>query len=141
MRYLITFILLTICLQTFAPPDNVILIPTPKPIDPFKELYQAQCMVESGNDPDSINDEEQAYGIVQIRQIRLDEYYKQTGVRYTLQDCLDPIISYRIWYHFARQYNSQETIAKRWNGSGPMTEVYWGMVLAILNVKNKDKLN
>jgi len=115
---------------------KVIMILMPQQNDPYEVLWKAITQVESSNRPHVINQREQAFGIVQIRQCRIDNYNKRTGNNYTLQDCLDPNISKEVWYHYARKYGSYEKIARRWNGSGPKTDQYWNKVqkaLAILN--------
>jgi hypothetical protein len=100
---------------------------------PYEALWQAICFVESSNRSWVINALEQAYGIVQIRQIRLDDYYKRTGVKYELTEMFDTVKSKEVFMYYASMYDNHETIAKRWNGSGPMTIKYWKKVNAQLN--------
>ena len=85
-------------------------------------------MVESLNREDAINHAERAYGIAQIRQVKLNEYYRATGIRYTLKQCLNEDVSREIFYWHCDKWGSPELAAKRWNGSGPMTIAYWNKV-------------
>jgi hypothetical protein len=95
----------------------------------YEKLFNAACKVESNFNRFAHNPKEEAYGIVQIRQIRLDDYYKKTGKRYTLTDCYDVGVSKEIYlYYCTHENNSIEMKAKRWNGSGPMTEDYWSEI-------------
>lgn len=130
-KLLILIILIIVGPRIYAPTERVIFIESPPGINPYLELYQATCFVESSYRPDAINQQEQAYGLVQIRQCKLDDYNKETGKNYTLQDCLVPEISKEIYMHFASKFDHKEyeLIAKKWNGSGPMTGEYWKKVM------------
>lgn len=100
------------------------------PTRPYEPLWKAVCEVESDNNVYAVNEKEQAYGIAQIRQIRLDHYNQLTGKNVTLTDCFDYNVSREVFMYFALMYDTSEfeTIARRWNGSGQMTVVYWGKV-------------
>ena len=80
-----------------------------------------------------------AYGISQIRQGKLDDFNRETGKHYTLEDCLDPDVSKEIYMHFAVKYGPYqiEKLARRWNGSGPMTDEYWKKIKKELFYLNK----
>jgi hypothetical protein len=113
-------------LQLTAPPSNCLVIVGSSPVRPYERLWEAVCMVESSGNPYAVNVGEQAYGIVQIRQIRLDDYAQRTGITYTLEDCFDKEVSKSIFmYYCAGDY---ETVARSWNGSGRMTDDYWRKV-------------
>lgn len=120
--------LIILSFQVYAPfaEQNVLYIEQPECIKPFEDLWKAVCMVESTNNPLAINQEEQAYGIAQIRQCRIDHFNQLTGKKYTLQDCFNPVIAKEVFLRFAKP--NLERTAKRWNGSGPMTEIYWNKV-------------
>ena len=123
---LILFLLITI--KVMAPTERYLTLLIPEPVNPYMNLYNATCFVESSHRAKVINQDEQAYGIVQCRQMKLDDYNRETGSCYTLQDCLDPGISKKIWMHFAAKYNHRdyEKIAKKWNGS--KTDIYWNKI-------------
>ena len=123
---LILFLLITI--QVMAPTERFLTLLNPEPINPYLNLYKATCFVESSHRAKVINHKEQAFGIVQCRQMKLDDYNKETGNNYTLQDCLNPDVSKMIWMHFASKYDYRdyETIAKRWNAS--TTDKYWNKI-------------
>jgi len=105
-----------------------LFIPHAKGINPYEALINAVVWVESRGDPYAYNDFENAVGAFQIRQIRIDHYNQLTGNVYRLEDCYDYELSKRVFLHFAMQLPDFETIAKRWNGSGPLTEIYWKQV-------------
>ena len=89
------------------------------------------CFVESSFNPFAVNEAEQAYGLVQIRQIKLDWYANKTGKVYTLEDCFNESVAKEIWNYHMEQYDDIELAVKRWNGRGAMAENY------LKKVKNK----
>jgi hypothetical protein len=113
-----------------APEDKRTIVPLWGAIRPYEALYKAMCLVESSNNPMAVNKTEKAYGILQIRPVRLDDYHQRTGKRHSLQDCFKESVSKRIWLYYASKYHpsDQETIARRWNGSGKKTIEYWSKV-------------
>jgi len=137
LNLILTFALLLTSPLAFAPP-NLTRIEANKPlstpetiISPKNEietLWMAMCQIESSNRPRVINKKEQAYGIIQVRQIKLDDYFNNTGTRYTLKDMLDTTKAREVWQYYADKHKNPETIARRWNGSGEMTSVYWSKV-------------
>jgi hypothetical protein len=123
----ILLLLSIISLQVYAPVNKkIIYIEISECIKPFEDLWEAVCMVESTNNPLAVNQEEQAYGIAQIRQCRIDHFNQLTKKNYTLQDCFNPDIAKEVFLQFAKL--DLEKTAKSWNGSGPMTEIYWEKV-------------
>ena len=117
-------------LAGFSPKDKVIYIKKDMPIQPYEDLWLAVCKVESNGDPQAYNPEEKAIGISQIRLIRVKDYNRQTGKRYKHKEMYDPVKSKDVFMFFALKYppSDIETAAKRWNGSGRKTEVYWAKV-------------
>jgi hypothetical protein len=91
-------------------------------------------MEESLGNPNAVNKLEQAYGIAQIRQIRLDDYNMRTGKKYKLKDCFNQRISKEIFMYYAHRYSHHDMsyIARKWNGSGKETYRYWKRVNARL---------
>jgi len=78
-------------------------------------------------DTTAYNELEMAAGFFQIRPIRVEDYNRRTGNRYTLDDMFSYEISEKIFLYFATQigpYNI-EKIARDWNGSGAKTTEYW----------------
>jgi len=100
----------------------------------YEPLIEAIFQHESGNNTLAYNALENAVGGLQIRQCRVDHYNKLTGKNYTLTDMYDFNIAKEVFLYFA-EGKSFEQAAKKWNGSGPMTEVYWESIKAILNRK------
>ena len=127
-----TLILITcfFCGSLGAPPAPSATIFASDGINPYDALWNATTIVESGKNAFAVGDKHligYSYGIAQIRQVRLDDYYQRTGIRYDVTDMYDTIKSKQIFMWYASQmgpYN-METIARRWNGSGEMTKIYW----------------
>jgi len=107
------------------------------PINPYERLYKAICIVESGNNPLAYNKKEKATGIVQIRPIRINDFNRQTGKRYTLKEMYDANKSKEVFMFFAGkyEYTDYETIARAWNGSGKATIKYWQRVKSKINLE------
>ena len=84
-------------------------------------------MVETMGNTMAYNEFENAVGIFQIRQVRIDDYNRRTGSNFSLAEMYDPALSEKVFLYFASLYRPHELerIAKAWNGSGPMTELYW----------------
>jgi hypothetical protein len=76
------------------------------------------------------NSKEKAVGIAQIRPIRLKHYNALTGKHYALKEMYDTLKAKEVFIYFCN--GSYEEIAKNWNGSGKMTEIYWSKVEKIL---------
>jgi hypothetical protein len=113
---------------------NTINVPVGGQIKPFEPLLDAISIVESGKNNLALNEEEGAYGALQVRQVRLDHYFQLTGKRYGLTDMYDYEKAKEVFIYFAMRIgdNQFEQISKRWNGSGPLTEIYWNKVKALL---------
>lgn len=113
--------------QVKAPESNSINVVADAGIKPFTVLMNAIATVETMGNNLAFNELENAVGKLQIRQVRLDEYNRRTGSRLRLTDMFDPANSERVFLYFASVAGPYhfERIAKRWNGSGPKTELYW----------------
>jgi hypothetical protein len=117
-------------LRAFAPTNGSLVIFIPAPEEPFKKLIYAIGLVETKFDTLSYNPVEQAAGYFQIRPIRVLDYNRRTGNRYSLNDMFDYNISEKVFLYYASQigpYNFEQ-IAKKWNGSGKITFEYWDQV-------------
>jgi len=126
MKKLITILFLFVSLRLFAPGYTVGYIAEGTKIDPFKKLMFAVGMVESKNDTLAYNPVEDAYGIYQIRYIRIRDFNERTGKRYKLSDCYKKTVSDEIFLYYATL--NLEATCKNWNGSGPKVEKYWGKI-------------
>lgn len=144
MRYTVTILFLSLmcCNGLYAPKaagENIKFFeytPVEADISPLQPLWEAVCTVESSNVKDTVNRLEMAYGIAQIRDIRIRDYNERTGKGYTLEDCLDSAISREVFMFYAEKIGDYEKAAKKWNGSGYKTEVYWEKVKKELNKTN-----
>jgi hypothetical protein len=119
--------LLMVGFSAVAPESDTLFVSNSPGIQPFSALMYATAMVETMGNPLFYNEFENAVGIFQIRQVRVDEYNRRTGSNYTLADMADVKLSEKVFLYFASKYKPHEfeRIAKAWNGSGPMTELYW----------------
>jgi hypothetical protein len=122
-----TVILLMAGLPALAPERNTLFVFEQSAIQPFSALMYATAMVETMGNPLFYNELENAVGIFQIRQVRVDEYNRRTGSNYTLADMADVKLSEKVFLYFASRFKPYELekISKSWNGSGPKTELYW----------------
>jgi hypothetical protein len=111
-----------------APVSNHLFIEYTAPIQPYETIWEAVCTEESSNRPYVINKKENAYGIVQIRQSRLDDYNRLAKKHYKLVDCLDPVKAKEIFLFFSQDFNptNYKGIAKDWNKS--KSDKYWKRV-------------
>ena len=130
----VTTLLLFISLRMFAPEINVINIPVGVKIEPFKALLHATGIVESNNNNLALNEKEGAYGRLQIRDCRIKHFNKLSGKNYSLTDMYDYDKAKEVFLYYASKYGPYqiEKISKRWNGSGPMTDVYWDKIKVLL---------
>ena len=121
-----------------APSFTVGYIARPEVIAPYEKLWQAVCQVESSGDPFAIGDrhlKNKSYGIVQIRQSRLDDYFNRTGIRYEVADMFCPVKSKQVFMYYAS--GDYETVSRTWNGgakgmSKKSTVKYWNKVQTIM---------
>ena len=102
----------------------------------IEDLIDAIFFVEATRNPKAYNPAENAVGGLQIRQIRIDDYNRRTGRNYKLEEMYDFNKAKEVFMYYTDLYDDWETIAKRWNGSGPMTEIYWSKVKAELERKS-----
>jgi hypothetical protein len=125
-----TLIILFFALRVSAPSRESLMIPESRPVEPYKPLIRAIGIVETRCDTLAYNPIEQAAGYFQIRPIRLEDYNKRTGSKYTMYDMFDYKISEKIFLYYAVQIGPYdfEKIARRWNGSGPRTIHYWNRI-------------
>jgi len=135
-RILLTLLFILSPVSLKAPGTDSLIIPVHEPVNPYLKLMYATAMVETMGNELAYNETENAVGIFQIRQIRVDDYNRLTGSNFSLEDMFDRENSEKVFLFFASQigpYNL-EKIAKRWNGSGPRTEFYWKQILAWLSM-------
>jgi hypothetical protein len=130
----ITF-LLSLAFRAFAPVSGTVIIMDTTPVKPFKELINAIGMVETRYDTLAYNPDEDAVGYFQIRPIRLLDFNKRTGSKYSMNDMFKYNISEKVFLYYANELGpwNLERIARDWNGSGKNTILYWNQVKKYLN--------
>jgi hypothetical protein len=135
--FIIFFLLLTI--RALAPDFKVVFIFVSEhvdqhnilePVNLYESLIKAIIQVESSGDTMAYNLISEATGAFQIRPIRLRDYNQRTGNTYQLEDCYNFQISKKIFLYYAHRisFEDYESIARKWNGSGESTLVYWEKV-------------
>jgi hypothetical protein len=135
-----TIFLIVISTILYAPGSpSLFITEEARPINPILMYWMAVRIVESNNRCDTINRSEDAYGCGQIRQPKLDDYNLATGDSLFLADCLEEPPSRKVFVWHCLRYHSIETAVKRWNGSGPATEIYWKKVTKQLLCQNRSK--
>jgi hypothetical protein len=88
-------------------------------------LFLAVAMIESANNPKAIKEDEQAYGIFQIRQDALTDFNGWQGTEFVLQDFIlhgekSVQLSKIAFYDYGKHYGAKtpEQFYRIWNG-GP----------------------
>jgi hypothetical protein len=133
MRALIVMILLSCMFRTaFAPGTGTIYIIMPQEINFYDPLIRAIAEVESHGGIYLYNQQENAVGPLQIREIRVTDYNQLTGSNYRLEDFYDYELSRKMFLYYARG-KSWEKACRDWNGSGHMTAIYWKKIQKKLN--------
>jgi len=126
-RFVFVVVFSLICSGLFAPGNQTVAIAASQAVNPYFNLLMAVAMVETLGNPLAYNEEENAVGLLQIRQVRIDDYNRRTGSNLALRQMYDVDLSIRVFMYYAslQSHKNLEKIAKDWNGSGPMTELYW----------------
>jgi hypothetical protein len=145
MRLIFLILFFSISTRIFAPADNSLIITIPVEINRWLNLWQATCFVESEGNPLKINMLEGAYGIVQIRQCKLDDYNKATSENYLLPSVINESVSREIFLQHCSTCNSDEEASRTWNGGPrgmdkPQTKIYWEKIKVILGKRNSHYL-
>jgi hypothetical protein len=135
LKKIISFaILLSVAIRVSGPGSSSFTIFKTPPVEPFRSLIHAVGMVETKHDTLSFNPVEQAAGYFQIRPIRLLDFNRRTGSKYSIKDLFFYKVSEEIFLYYASEigpYNF-ERIAKNWNGKGKETDLYWDQVRKFL---------
>lgn len=132
----IIFLFCFLTLRLSAPSNHIIYIIKSEAIMPYEAIIRAVTTVESAGDMYALNRQESAYGALQIRQIKLDWYYNETGIRYRLNDCFKESVSREIFVYHMNQYSDVDTGIKKWNGSGRKTNEYLIKVQKVIDCFN-----
>jgi hypothetical protein len=121
MKYLTTILFLLIPLICFAPAKKT----ENKRMSEVEFLFYAVCIVESNLDSTAVGKDNDR-GIAQITPILELDYFQRTGQHINPFSTKD---SERVFMYYAEKNGPQiERIAKKWNGAGPKTEIYWKKV-------------
>ena len=125
-KLIILFIFLLIPWLLPAPGSAVCHIERIEPINVYNRLAEAVYTVESSRNPLAYNPKEDAVGGFQIRQCKLDQYIKETGKFYTLEQMYDIKTAKSIFMHFAVKYDYTDIkgICRDWNGKSEKNVYY-----------------
>ena len=140
MKKILLLLCFGILISLAANPHNekVIYMAESPVFRPLETLWDASTHVESSNNDRALNLKEMAFGCVQIRAVRLEDYNRRTGKSYKLTDCYNREISKEIWFYYSIKFYplDYESICKSWNGRGKSNEVYWHKIKKRLDTKN-----
>lgn len=140
MRLTLLIIFLSFSGILKAPEAKTIFLRADMPLRD-ETLLNAIIQVESQGNPLAVNFKEQAYGIIQIRQVMIDEV-NRLGGNYTLQDAFDVEKSKEIFWKIQAHHNPTGDYrkgARIWNGRSKSNK-YWTKVEKFLNrYKNQRK--
>lgn len=119
--------------QLAAPPAQSLVIIMPEPINPYETIWTAVCKIESGFNPMAYNPAEHAFGISQIRDIRLNDYNTRAGKKVPLIALFDVKTSKTIFMYYISQidYRDIKAMAICWNGVSKRN-LYYGKLKAAL---------
>jgi hypothetical protein len=132
MRYLLVILLFCIPLLQAGTGTKFYVLKS-EPVNLYLIVWEAIKQVETGDNDFAVNEKEQAYGVGQIRQCKLDDYNRANKSVLTLQDCFNEAVSRKVWLWHCSRYNDIETAIKRWNGQGKMADDYLIRVLCLIN--------
>jgi hypothetical protein len=129
-RFILTTLMAMTTVVGIAPPSTVIFLPMPQGINPYECLWDAICEVETKGDSLAYNEREIATGIAQIRPILIRDYNERTGSQVSLAEMFSVSNSKIVFMFYAHKYQwfEIETIARKWNGRGEKTTLYWNRV-------------
>jgi hypothetical protein len=135
---ILTTVIILSSLKASAPGYKSLAIERPEPINIYTTLLMAMMQVESMGDTLAYNPVEEAYGLLQIRPIRVLDFNMRTGRHYVMGDCYRPEVSIEIFMYYASRLGPDyEIIARKWNGSGVKTTEYWERVKTVLARMNQ----
>jgi hypothetical protein len=122
----IVILILMFTFRLTAPPTSCTFIEITEGINPYEKIWSAVCLVESDNDPYAVNYDEGAFGIAQIRDVRLKDYNHHTGEKVSRIACFDVLTSKRIFMHYASQFRPEDIkgICRSWNGQSKENKYY-----------------
>jgi len=120
-----------------APPNGAEVVFESERVNPFEDLWQATCFVESSGNRFAIGDNGKSWGIAQIQQSRIDDYYQRTGIRFELSDMFDVEKSREVFMYYCSDPYNLEAISRSWNGGNnwrqkKQTHDYWYKVQKFL---------
>ena len=127
-------LLLFVSLLCEAPEYKVFYMEVVTPIKPYEKIWKAICQVESKQNPLAFNPQEHAYGVAQIRPIRLQDYNQRTGKTYKMEDMFDSTKSREVFIYYAVRigHDNTDQIIRSWNGRGKKTYEYLKKVKRLL---------
>ncbi len=131
MIIILSLILLTADL--IAPPYESLAILKGAVITPYERIWNAVCEVESGFNPLAYNASEKAYGIAQIREVRLRDYNIRFKKKVPQIALFDVNTSKVIFMAYASQHRPGDIkgICISWNGKSERN-LYYKKIKALL---------
>lgn len=126
MKMLAILILSLLTIPALAPSSGVVFVGMNEPIQPYEAFWKIIVTIESKGDALAFNPVEQAYGVAQIRAVRLNDYVKKTGNKLTLKDCYDYKTSKAIFMFYMSQFRPDDIFGMcvSWNGKSVKNKYY-----------------
>jgi hypothetical protein len=128
MKQILLLLLTLVYLDVLAPMNRELYVLRAESVKPYERLVRAIVAVESDGNPWAYNPDGESVGAFQIRQCKLDDFNKLTGKNYQLEDMFRYDKAKEVFIYFACESLDFEFLARKWNGSGPMTDKYWELV-------------
>jgi hypothetical protein len=133
-KLLIITILSFVCINLPSTGFTAIYVLRAESINPYEQIWRAVCMVESSNNPNAfcidINGKP-SVGIAQVQESRLNDYNRRSGDSLTMDDMYSPDKAKKVFMYFCKDLNMKR-ICQKWNGGGPLTEIYYEKLTKIL---------
>lgn len=128
MKQTLLLFLICLSLKAYAPENRSLYVLRAESLRPYERLVQAVVAVESNGNPWAYNPDGESVGAFQIRQCKLDEFNNLTGKNYQLEDMFRYEKAKEVFIYFACESLDFEYLARKWNGSGSLTDKYWELV-------------
>jgi hypothetical protein len=133
-KLLIITILSLICITLPSTGFSKLYVLRAESINPYEKLWMGICQIESNNDSLAFRIDtngKPSVGIAQIQESRLSDYNRLSGSNFILNDMYSPSKARKVFMYFCNSMDYKQ-ICQKWNGSGPMVEVYWEKLTKIL---------
>jgi hypothetical protein len=119
-------IMIMFSVKVLAPQESCFYIPEAEKVNPYECIWQAVCKIESNNNCFAYNSHERAYGIAQIKDVRLNDYNIRFKKKVPVIALYDVETSKSIFMAYMSGYNPNDIkgMAICWNGISKENKYY-----------------